>query len=710
MSTSGRTTASLALLFVLLAVTAGVFASGLRGGFVYDDYYLVETNPALRDPGGWARFLTTSLFEGADASGDRAWAEGASRYYRPVVKLALLLQYRAFGLDAHGYHVTSLILHLACVLLAAAWLRRRLDIGSLSSGSIAAWRVLGPAAVALALFAWHPTRVEAVSWISGSADLWMTFWVLCGLLCLGESVVRHAGACLCIALAVLSKEVAVVVPFCVFADAALNSPGAPASRLRRRQAGALLGTVAAVVALRLVFVPLPTGGAAEGWSAARGVAAWGAYVARVVWPWHPSTQIGLIDAGGTFDLSAWHFGTGIAALVALVAWILVARRRAPWRPGLADAAWFVLPLLPVLNVAPLGYTMLIGERFLYLPLLGIAALLGRGLVAASPRVMSIGVGATFAFAIASAVASYAYVPHLASNVSLWSYEVQSNRRSPYLHLYLARAFWAANDLAAAQEAARIAHDLAAHPDTRAETAVVWASVRLQDAGGGETQALERLRVFFDDVASGRPAVLELDGARLEADPSAPVRERLSRTTAFRSSRAVAHARTLHLDSAETLLRALAPEDRTPATVANLVRVLALQGRWPASVAAADDALRRHPRDASLAQLRQLVVQGSALPAERSTARDARLARIYLALGSSAMARRIVESATAPQDPALVVVSALADATDGDVSRARERLRDARQHDPEHAASWDAASRELEALVSPQKADLEGLFR
>lgn len=89
------------------------------------------------------------------------WAFGETRrsgHWHPLTWLSLMLDYQLFGLAAWGYHLTSLLLHAANVLLLY-WLLRA------STG--AEW----PSFVVAALFAWHPLHVESVAWISARKDV-----------------------------------------------------------------------------------------------------------------------------------------------------------------------------------------------------------------------------------------------------------------------------------------------------------------------------------------------------------------------------------------------------------------------------------------------------------------------------------------------------------------------------------------------------------
>ena len=71
----------------------------------------------------------------------------------PLTWLSLMLDYELYGLDAGGYHLTNLLLHLANVLLL--FLVFKLMTGGL-------WR----SGFVAALFALHPLHVESVAWVA----------------------------------------------------------------------------------------------------------------------------------------------------------------------------------------------------------------------------------------------------------------------------------------------------------------------------------------------------------------------------------------------------------------------------------------------------------------------------------------------------------------------------------------------------------------
>lgn len=91
-------------------------------------------------------------------------------HYMPVTWLTLALDYVLWGMDARGYHATSLAFHAANAVLFFGIL----DVLLRRAGVPAARTACAAAAGAL-LYAIHPLRAESVAWITERRD------VVCGL-------------------------------------------------------------------------------------------------------------------------------------------------------------------------------------------------------------------------------------------------------------------------------------------------------------------------------------------------------------------------------------------------------------------------------------------------------------------------------------------------------------------------------------------------
>ena len=110
-------------------------------GFVnYDDPMYIDDNPQLHS--------------GLSVAGLR-WAFTSPAYsnWIPLTLVTYLVDYEIGGTNPRVYHLTSLGFHIVAVLLFFCVLRRMTG---------ATW----PSAVAAALFAVHPCRVESVAWVA----------------------------------------------------------------------------------------------------------------------------------------------------------------------------------------------------------------------------------------------------------------------------------------------------------------------------------------------------------------------------------------------------------------------------------------------------------------------------------------------------------------------------------------------------------------
>ncbi len=90
------------LLLIALVVLA-IFSSSLKNDFVWDDKYLVVDNPYIRSSSHMGKIFTTQLYEGSGKH---------SNFYRPLQSLTYLLDYSVWGLNPFGYRLTNLFLHI----------------------------------------------------------------------------------------------------------------------------------------------------------------------------------------------------------------------------------------------------------------------------------------------------------------------------------------------------------------------------------------------------------------------------------------------------------------------------------------------------------------------------------------------------------------------------------------------------------------------
>lgn len=406
---------------VLLALlTVLVFFPGLSDEFTWDDNGLIRSNENIQEPERYGEALTSHFW---NISADDGQAnEIYNHLYRPIVTFAYIVQFRIFGLHAIGYRAVSLALHVLCCVLAFFWLRRRLPAAGDAQQLLAV-------SLGTAIFAFHPSRAEAVSWISGSPELWMCALVLLAALALDSKRSWLAG--LLLAAALFAKETAIVAAPLLLVDRFLLH-----GRRERSVSIALTApiVVALLVRIWVVDVELPSGTA--GGAIPRVLSSFGLYAQQILSPWNPTAFPGMrihdCERGEILNTAWWFGGTLLAAV--LVALGIAAFRSRVWRPALADALWIAVPLMPVVNLIDLGSRSLTADRFLYLPMLGVSALVARGLLWTFAKRPSL--GRPLSIATAVLVLGLALVTSLhsrvfASSSSLWEYEVIRNPDNPF---------------------------------------------------------------------------------------------------------------------------------------------------------------------------------------------------------------------------------------------------------------------------------------
>ncbi|MBI5049034.1 MAG: tetratricopeptide repeat protein [Deltaproteobacteria bacterium] len=208
---------------IIMVVSFGVYANTLFNGFVYDDNDQILENLWIRD----IRHLPDILFSSV-------WSFLKDRqpsvyYYRPMMYLIYLVEYRLFGPNPGGWHLVNIILHAVngiMVFLIASMLLLPSSLSRPDRLSPADTNNLLPAFMAAIIFVIHPINSEAVAWISAVPELSFTLFSLIAFYIYMKSSVKGRGAevassCLLSALflflALLSKETAIMFPVLILA-------------------------------------------------------------------------------------------------------------------------------------------------------------------------------------------------------------------------------------------------------------------------------------------------------------------------------------------------------------------------------------------------------------------------------------------------------------------------------------------------------------
>jgi tetratricopeptide (TPR) repeat protein len=198
----------LILILILLTLNLSIFLPSMKGGFLWDDKYFISENPNILSRGFLKHFLF-SPFGGAEGFDENSPKAGQNRqFYRPLTSFSYWLDFKAWGLNPAGFHLTNILLHVVNSILFL-WLLLRLGF---------AW----PASFSGALlFSVFPVHFENVSWISGRTDLLSFLFAGLSLLYFlwfleKKGIFRLAVSSLFYLAALLSKENVVFLPVLIF--------------------------------------------------------------------------------------------------------------------------------------------------------------------------------------------------------------------------------------------------------------------------------------------------------------------------------------------------------------------------------------------------------------------------------------------------------------------------------------------------------------
>jgi tetratricopeptide (TPR) repeat protein len=213
---------------IILAVLLAVYMMSLGNDFVFDDRYVILNNEVVTDPAKTGQAFDVQFYTGLN-------------YYRPIPLVLFALEYRMWGADPLGYHITNLMLLMGAGVALYFLLLRFL-------GSGRRWLAF---LVALC-FCLHPAASSVGMALGARGDLLCILFLLCAFICyLRQSTVFYATAAVLFALALLSKETAVTFPV-VLLLMELSGLKPEAGRPKGERARSVDGGGRRAVALRLL--------------------------------------------------------------------------------------------------------------------------------------------------------------------------------------------------------------------------------------------------------------------------------------------------------------------------------------------------------------------------------------------------------------------------------------------------------------------------
>ncbi len=300
----------------------------------------------------------------------RGIAELFSRFYalnyQPVTLLSYMMEHWLVGHEPFLYHAVNVALHAANTLLVLALGKKLLDDGK-------------AAFLCALIFAIHPMHVESVAWISERKDVLYAFFYLSGLLAYMKASERNRFPALALAffvLSLLSKSMAITFPLAIAVlDWLKGRPVWKSAKLPFFALAALFVWITMRSQNRTDTLSLShiwTGIQLAGHNALF-------YPAKLLWPTNLSAFYPLPK-----QLTPYHFIAPFAAALTYgAAWHLSGKNRMTK----AGIMLFLLMIAPVLQLVTIGRTIA-ADRYVYLPMLGLALPFSALTIAAYNRIVS----------------------------------------------------------------------------------------------------------------------------------------------------------------------------------------------------------------------------------------------------------------------------------------------------------------------------------
>ncbi len=301
-----------------------------------------------------------------------AFSTTHAEFWHPLTWLSLMFDYELYNLNAGGYHLTNVILHILGSLLLF-WLFNRM------TGSV--WR----SAFVAGFFALHPLQVESVAWITHRKDVLSGFfWMLtlCFYVYYTEKpmIKRYLlvlGSFIC---ALMSKPMAVTLPIIM-----ILLDYWPLGRFHSKRENLffwqlrekflffiLFATFFVITlfahykpSLKLVDAPLSS-------RMMNAIVAFVAYLEKTFWPY---------DLTISYPFPA-HIPISQILLASLViifvtVFFIVMVKRLPYL--FFGWLWYAITILPVIGIIQKVILRAMAEHYMYLPSIGIAIMLAWGI-------------------------------------------------------------------------------------------------------------------------------------------------------------------------------------------------------------------------------------------------------------------------------------------------------------------------------------------
>jgi tetratricopeptide (TPR) repeat protein len=362
-----------------------------------------------------------------------AFSTTHGEYWHPVTWLSLMLDYHFFGLNAGGYHIINLILHILSTLLLF-WLFNRI------TGTI--WQ----SAFVAAVFALHPLHVECVAWIAKRRDILSAFFgilTLCLYVYYTEKPLlkKYALIFFPFVLALMSKPMVITLPvIMVLLDyRPLNRFQSVQGnfilwQLREKSPFLILAGLFSLVTIYarddtfMTHFPLTS-------RISNAVISFVTYLGKTFYP-HDLIVLQLFP----LHIPLWNmlFSTILIIFVSLA--VILTLKYSPYL--LVGWLWYTITILPMLGIIQYGHLSM-SDHHTYFPLIGITIMMAWGIPLLFPSENSrkkILFPAGIAAITILAVLTWRQCNYWKNSITLFSHTLQITNNNYIAHNYLGSEF------------------------------------------------------------------------------------------------------------------------------------------------------------------------------------------------------------------------------------------------------------------------------
>ncbi len=407
---------------LLTVVTLAVFWQVHQYEFInLDDHYYVQDNVYVQSGitvDGLISVFSTTYVD--------SWF--------PMTWLSLMFDYQFYGLNAGGYHVTNLILHILSTLLLFWFLNRM-------TGEL--WK----SAFVAAFFALHPLHVETVVWINKRKDVLSAFfWML--TLCLyvyyteKPVVKRYIFVFLSFACALMSKPMTVTLPVVMILldywplrRFASNKENLWLWQLKEKTPLLILSALFSMITIYAKFSPSVKSIQYPLYSRlANAPVSFITYLGKTFWPNDLAVFYPFSD-----QLPAWQVAGSTLLIIVISIIVITTARRLPYL--LIGWLWYAITVAPVIGIIQIS-PRASSDNYTYLPLIGISIMLAWGIpvlfLCEDLRKKILFPAGIVLIAVLTTL-TWKQSGYWKNSIELWNHTIQITRNNYFAHNWIAVA-------------------------------------------------------------------------------------------------------------------------------------------------------------------------------------------------------------------------------------------------------------------------------